>query len=59
MTTCRYCKNLYFGNNPFENAEVVEGVYIVERPTTPIFIPDARVYIWEDICFGKKSFSSF
>jgi hypothetical protein len=45
MTTCRYCKNLYFGNNPFENAEVVEGVYIVERPTTPIFIPDARVYI--------------
>jgi hypothetical protein len=41
-TTCLYSKNLYLGNNPFWKADVVEGVYVVASPITPILIPLAN-----------------
>lgn len=58
MTTCLYDKNLYSGNNFLANAAVVDGVYVVDRPITPIFKPLANEYNCDDPCFGRKSLLS-
>lgn len=42
ITIPLYYKNLYLGNKPFEKAAVVEGVYIVAKPITPILMPLAK-----------------
>ena len=38
-----------------EKAEVEVGVSKVTNPIIPILMPDGKLIIFDDFCFGKKS----